>query len=101
MRIREFQEIIKKTYYERDKEKGIKSVFIWTVEEFGELAKALNRKNKEDIELEISDVIAWIFSIANLLDIDIEKTLERYKNGCPKCKSSPCVCKKEVNFEGA
>ncbi|MEO0202102.1 MAG: MazG nucleotide pyrophosphohydrolase domain-containing protein [candidate division WOR-3 bacterium] len=100
MRIRDFQEIIRKTYYERDKQKGIKSVFIWTIEEVGELAKSLNRKTKEDIKLEVSDVIAWIFSIANLLDIDIEEALERYFNGCPKCKSMPCVCKMEVNFEG-
>ncbi|MEO0224974.1 MAG: MazG nucleotide pyrophosphohydrolase domain-containing protein [candidate division WOR-3 bacterium] len=101
MTIREFQEIIKKTYYDRDKEKGIKSVFIWTVEEIGELAKAINRKSLEDIELELSDVIAWIFSIANLLNIDVEKILKRYERGCPKCLNIPCSCKKEVNFEGA
>ncbi|MEO0145064.1 MAG: MazG nucleotide pyrophosphohydrolase domain-containing protein [candidate division WOR-3 bacterium] len=101
MRIRDFQEIIRKTYYQRDKERGIKSVFIWTVEELGELAKAINRKGKKDIELEISDVIAWIFSLANLLNIDIEEVLKRYYNGCPKCKKMPCECEKEVNFEGA
>jgi len=101
MTIKEFQEIIKKTYYHRDKEKGLKSVFIWTIEEIGELAKAINRKSLDDIELELSDVIAWVFSIANLLDIDVEKTLKRYEKGCPKCSSIPCSCKKEVNFEGA
>ncbi len=57
MTIREFQEIIKKTYYERDKEKGITSVFIWTIEEIGELARAINRTNLSDIELELSDVM--------------------------------------------
>lgn len=101
MRISDFQEIIKKTYYERDLSRGIYRTFIWSVEEFGELAKAINRKSKEEVELEISDVIAWIFSLANLLDIDVEKALSRYFHGCPKCNSIPCACNKEVDFERA
>lgn len=100
MSIREFQDIIYRTYYQKDKGRGIERTFIWTVEEFGELAKAINRKSKDEIELELSDVIAWIFSVANLLDIDVETVLQRYKDGCPKCKKMPCVCGKEVNFEG-
>ncbi len=100
MSIREFQNIIYKTYYKRDKKRGIERTFIWTVEEFGELAKAINRKNGHEIELELSDVIAWIFSLANLLDIDVESILDRYKDGCPKCNKIPCICEKEVNFEG-
>ncbi len=100
MNIREFQDIIYRTYYKRDKERGFERTFIWAVEEFGELAKAINRKSKNEIELELSDVIAWIFSIANLLDVDVESILDRYKNGCPKCSKIPCVCEKEVSFEG-
>ncbi|MCS7245086.1 MAG: nucleotide pyrophosphohydrolase [candidate division WOR-3 bacterium] len=101
MRIRHFQEIIRRTYYERDLSRGIYRTFIWSVEEFGELAKAINRKSKKEVEIELSDVIAWIFSVANLLDVDVENALSRYFNGCPKCNSMPCTCNKEVDFEGA
>ena len=37
---------------------------------------------------EFADVIAWLASLANLLEIDIEKAaLKKYNNRCPKCES--------------
>ena len=42
---------------------------------------------------EIADIIAWTCSVANLLDIDIEKALyNKYPNKCKKCNSVPCKC---------
>ncbi len=82
MTFREFQEIIKSTYYEKDSRRGLERTFLWLVEEFGEFARAVNRESREKIELELSDLIAWIFSVANLLDIDVEKAVARYAGGC-------------------
>lgn len=96
MTIREFQKIIRDTYYEKDKRRGLEKTFMWLVEEVGELSKAINRGDIKDVELELSDVIAWTFSIANLLDIDVDKALQRYKGGCPKCGRIPCVCDNEA-----
>ena len=95
MTFKEFQDIIRATYYDKDKRRGLEKTFLWLVEELGEFAKAVNRGTREDIELELSDLIAWIFSVANLLDIDVEKAISRYAKGCPKCGQIPCVCDNE------
>ena len=48
---------------------------------------------KKHISEEIADIIAWTNSLANLLDINIEKALsEKYPKKCLKCNSSPCQC---------
>ena len=48
------------------------------------------RTNKE-----IADVIAWVNSLANLLDINVEEALfDKYPNKCRKCNSLPCRCRK-------
>ncbi len=95
MTVKEFQKIIRDTYYEKDSRRGLEKTFMWLVEEFGELSRAINRGSRPEIELELSDVVAWIFSVANLLDIEMEEVLNRYKNGCPKCGHIPCICDNE------
>jgi len=97
MKISDFQKIIKEIYFNRDSKRGINSTFIWLVEEIGELARILkDRKiNKEKASEEIADIIAWANSLANLLDIDVEKVLfDKYPNKCSKCNSIPCRCVK-------
>jgi len=95
MRIAEFQKLIKDIYFEKDKARGVMPTFLWIIEEVGELAECiLKRGDKENIKEEIADVIAWIFSLANLLGIDVEEAIKsKYLDVCPKCKSRPCVCK--------
>ncbi len=80
MEIREFQRKIYEDYYQRDKGRGIDGTFRWLVEEVGELAKAL--RGEGDLEEEIADVIAWTFSIANLVGVDVEKAIiKKYYGG--------------------
>jgi NTP pyrophosphatase (non-canonical NTP hydrolase) len=96
MKISEFQELIKEIYYHRDSKRGIKSTFIWLVEEMGELARILKKKNieKNKASEEIADIYAWLNSIANLLNINIEASLlEKYPKKCIRCNSKPCKCK--------
>jgi NTP pyrophosphatase (non-canonical NTP hydrolase) len=97
MRISEFQKLIKNLYIERDKDRGINATFIWLIEEIGELARILKKKelNLKMASEELADIIAWTNSLANLLDIDLEFTLSnKYPNKCIKCKSNPCICSK-------
>ncbi len=97
MNISNFQNLIRDLYYHQDSKRGIKNTFIWLVEEIGELANILKEKrlDKEKAAQEIADVIAWTVSLANLLEIDVEKALtEKYPNKCSKCKSNPCCCNK-------
>jgi len=97
MRISEFQKLIKDLYINRDKDRGIDTTFIWLIEEIGELARILKRKeiNLKKASEELADIIAWTNSLANLLDIDLEFALSsKYPNECIKCKSNPCICRK-------
>ena len=95
MRISDFQILIRTLYYKKDFKRGIRNTFIWLVEEVGELANLLKEKELrvKKISEELADIIAWSISIANLLDIDLEKALlEKYPNQCNKCGKSPCQC---------
>jgi len=93
MKISEFQNIIKEIYYEKDKKRGIDGTFRWMIEEIGELARAIKKKDKKKQKEEVADVLAWLFSIANLLEIDVEKcSKEKYFKICPRCKKIKCEC---------
>lgn len=102
MHVSQFQELMKSLYFERDKGRGFTKNFLWIVEEVGELAEALRKyqENPEnpatlkDVQMEIADVVAWVTSLANVLNIDLEAALfEKYPNVCPKCLENPCSCK--------
>ena len=80
--IRCAQEAIRKSYYERDSKRGLYATFTWLVEEIGELAEALlGKRDKEGVEEEIADVLAWLLSVANLVNIDVEEAFKKkYKS---------------------
>ena len=92
MDISELQSTLRSTYYQRDAKRGRDATFRWLTEEVGELAKALRRGDHDELMLEFSDVLAWLASLANLTDVDLEEAMARYADGCPKCGRSPCVC---------
>ena len=94
MQINEFQEMMRRLYFHRDSERGVKGTYDWLVEEVEELREALEEGNKEATEKEFADVIAWLASLANVTGINLEKAaLEKYNKKCPKCHQSPCHCK--------
>ncbi|WP_440060075.1 MazG nucleotide pyrophosphohydrolase domain-containing protein [Thermogladius sp. 4427co] len=79
MEIKEAQELIKKSFYERDHARGVFATFTWFVEEVGELARAVLSMDSRNLREEIADVLAWLLSIANLLNIDVEEVfVEKY-----------------------
>jgi len=92
LEIREFQQLMKKIYYSRDRKRGLARTFVWFIEEVGELAKIIREGKKTEFKDEVGDVFAWFLSLANLLDIDVEEGIRKYKQGCPKCKKVPCQC---------
>jgi NTP pyrophosphatase (non-canonical NTP hydrolase) len=77
MDLSEAQKIIREKYYERDSVRGLYATFTWFIEEVGELADAVIKMNKEAIEEELADVFAWLLSIANLLNIDLEDAFRK------------------------
>jgi NTP pyrophosphatase (non-canonical NTP hydrolase) len=93
LRISEFQEIMHHLYFLRDSKRGIAGTYNWLVDEVKELGEALKTNDRKALEDEFADVIAWLASLANITNIDIEKAaLNKYDNKCPKCRHSPCQC---------
>ena len=78
MHIRQFQQFISDKYVERDRQRGTSATFMWFIEEVGELATALSGQDKANQQEEFADVFAWLCTLANINDIDIEKTCEKY-----------------------
>ena len=88
----ELQDIIERTYGERDRDRSVAHSIAWLAEEFGELAQAIRKGTAAEIEHEFSDVLAWVASLANQVDVDLTAVIERYADGCPKCHAVPCAC---------
>jgi NTP pyrophosphatase (non-canonical NTP hydrolase) len=93
MDLKQYQELIKNIYFKKDSERGLAKTYNWLIEEIGELSRAIRKGNKECISEEFADCLAWLLSVASILDIDAEKAMQKYSKGCPKCGKTPCGCK--------
>ncbi len=71
-----FQKHISDRYEATDRARGTPKTFMWFVEEVGELATALNGgTDRENIEEEFADVIAWLCTLANINDVDLASVI--------------------------
>ncbi len=92
-----FQRLIRDRYYETDAARGAAATFVLLMEEVGELATALhdNRpprsktnpmgkkrpikpEERANLEEEFADVLAWLATLANIHEVDLERALEKY-----------------------
>jgi NTP pyrophosphatase (non-canonical NTP hydrolase) len=93
MHIQEFQKLMHHLYFHRDFKRGTYGTYSWLVDEVKELGEALKINDQKALEDEFADVIAWLASLANITNVDLERaTIKKYDNVCPKCKHSPCKC---------
>ena len=93
MHIREFQSMMRRIYFHRDSERGKDGTYRWLVEEAKELGEAVKEQDAKALEDEFADVLAWLASLANVVNIDLEKAaLTKYNNTCPKCQKARCEC---------
>ena len=93
MYIHEFQDMMRRVYFHRDSERGAVGTFDWLVDEVKELGESLEEKNTKATEGEFADVLAWLASLANVVNVDLEKAaITKYNNRCPKCGQTPCKC---------
>ncbi|GDY00161.1 hypothetical protein LBMAG48_25640 [Phycisphaerae bacterium] len=83
----DFQQLIRDRYYKTDAARGTPGTFMWLVEEFGELATALQDnapgknptpEQRANLDEEFADVIAWLTTLANINGVDLEKALSKY-----------------------
>ncbi len=92
MELSEFQRLVVATYGERDRERGVAVAVAWLTEELGELAQAVRKGTPDEQRHELGDVLAWLASLADQLDIALDDAASRYADGCPRCGSTPCSC---------
>ena len=93
MHIAEFQNMMRRLYFDKDSLRGAKGTYDWLMDEIRELGEALEDGDRKEMEKEFADVIAWLASLANVVNVDLEKAaLSKYAGVCPKCKRSPCQC---------
>ena len=92
MELARLQEVTERTYGERDRARGVPSTVAWLAEELGELAQAVRKGGREQQVHEFADVLAWVASLANQMDVDLADAVSRYAAGCPRCHDSPCTC---------
>lgn len=71
--IDKIQDIALNIYGRYDLEKSM----LWMTEEFGEFFKAVRKKEcEENIIEEMGDLLAWIFCMANILEIDVSDAVK-------------------------
>ncbi len=74
-------------------QRGKRGTYKWLKEELEELDEALRENDKKALENEFADVLAWLASLANVVNVDLEKAaLSKYDNKCPRCRKTPCEC---------
>ncbi|HNJ97034.1 MAG TPA: MazG nucleotide pyrophosphohydrolase domain-containing protein [Ilumatobacteraceae bacterium] len=92
MDLAQLQDVIERTFGERDRARGTAATVAWLAEEVGELAQAVRKGNRDQQVHEFGDVIAWVATLANQMGIDLTDAIQRYAQGCPRCGSLPCSC---------
>jgi NTP pyrophosphatase (non-canonical NTP hydrolase) len=82
-----FQQLIRERYFRTDVARGTPGTFMWFIEEIGELATALQNnapgKNptaaeRQNLHEEFADAFAWLMTLANINNVDIEAALAKY-----------------------
>lgn len=92
MELAALQDVIERTYGERDRQRGVAATVAWLAEELGELAQAVRKGTPEQQVHEVGDVLAWVASLANQIGVDLDAAVARYAQGCPRCGALPCAC---------
>lgn len=83
MDLAELQRLMDELYGAADTERGVPSTVAWLCEELGELAQAVRKGTREERIHEFGDVLAWLASLANQLDISLDEAMQRYVDDPP------------------
>ena len=83
MDLNQLQNLMENLYGEDDRNRGLPSTVAWLCEEVGELAQAVRKGSREDQLHELADVLAWLASLANQLDLSLDMAMQRYVENPP------------------
>jgi len=78
MQISALQKIVKDRYFKTDSDRGIYHTALWFHEEVGELSAAIASGDKQNAKEELADVLMWLLTLANLLEVDMEEAIATY-----------------------
>jgi len=87
-----------KDFSRKDERKHMDEAIALHTEEVGELAGELRERDRDrkNLEEEFADVLAWLATIANVVDIDLTQAItNKYGTGCPGCQQWICICPDE------
>ncbi len=101
--ILQWQELLDRMFGESNRQQGIQFCLLRLSSEVGEAAKIIRAamadssitvgERRKQCALELSDVLAWTFSVANVLGINLgEALLEIYGGDCERCSKFLCDC---------
>ncbi|MDH3299903.1 MAG: pyrophosphohydrolase [Acidimicrobiia bacterium] len=83
MQLAELQALMDELYGIPDRERGVPATVAWLCEELGELAQAVRKGTREQQLHELGDVLAWLASLANQLDLSLDEAVDRYVDNPP------------------
>lgn len=83
MTLDEVQTLMEELYGEADRARGMPATVAWLCEELGELAQAARKGTREQQLHELGDVLAWLASLANQLDLSLDDAMARYRENPP------------------
>ncbi len=78
MEISALQKIVKDRYLKTDSERGVYHTALWFHEEVGELSSAIASGDKQNAKEEFADVLMWLLTLANLMEVDMENAIDEY-----------------------
>ena len=78
MDISALQKIVKERYFKTDHARGIYHTALWFHEEVGELSSAIASGDKQNAKEEFADVLMWLLTLANLMEVDMEDAVAAY-----------------------
>ena len=93
MEIAALQDVIERTYGERDRARGVAATVAWLCEEVGELAQAVRKGTPDQQVHEFGDVLAWVATLANQMGIDLDDAVAALRRRLPALPHAcPCAC---------
>jgi len=87
MEISVLQQIVRERYFKTDNERGIYHTALWFHEEVGELSSAIASGDKQNAKEEFADVMMWLLTLANLMEVDMEEVVADYLTNSRKLPS--------------
>jgi NTP pyrophosphatase (non-canonical NTP hydrolase) len=83
MELSALQQLMDDLYGDADRQRGIAATVAWLCEELGELAQAVRKGTVDEQRHELGDVLAWLASLANQLDLSLDDAVQRFVDDPP------------------